>query len=223
MEDFPSNSHRQKKEGVKPEPTNEKHVEKIVTGPVITRKPSGMRRLRQSFIKGDATSVGEHVLWNVLVPAAQDIVAQMGSTFIDMMIYGENRNRFGQGILGMNRPQQTQGPTSKFNYAGISAGGGSQLITNTAAQQMQNVPNKERFVPHEVIVSSRAEAEAIVLAMDKLIERYTAVTVADLYRMIGRSIDYTDDKWGWKNLENADAKRVGQGVLLVLPLPEPLD
>lgn len=221
MEDFPSNSHRKKTEPTAEIP-NEKNVEKIVTGPVITRRPSGFKRLRQSFIKGDATSVGEHVLWNVVVPAAQDIVAEMGATFIDMMIYGESRRgRLGGGILS-NRLQQQAQSTSKFNYAGVS--GGSQLITNAAAQMPQMpIQQKDRFIPNEVIVSSRAEAEEILLRMNQLIERFTAVTVADLYRLIGRSIDYTDDKWGWKNLEMADAKRVGQGVLLVLPMPEPLD
>ena len=220
MEDLPSNSHRAKTET--PESKNEKNIEQIVTGPVIVRKPSGFKRLRTQFIKGDATSVGDHVLWNVLMPAAKDMVADMGITFWEMMIYGERR---GPGVVGGFMSRTTAPPsqsTSRFNYAGISSGGGSSRLVNGPTPQPATHEH-ERFVPNEIIVSSRAEAEAITLKMEELIERYTAVTVADLYRMIGRSINYTDDKWGWRNLEHANVKRVGQGVLLVLPHPEALD
>lgn len=222
MEDLPSNSHRAKTEP-QAEPTNEKNVQQIVTGPVIVRKPSGFKRLRQQFIKGDATNVGEHVLWNVLMPAAKDMVADMGITFWEMMIYGERRSGgFGHTFMGRTTAAPSSQPVqSRFNYNGVTSGSGSRLV-NGPGQQI--VPtNVERFVPNEVILSSRAEAEAVLFKMNELIERYTAVTVADLYRMIGRTINYTDDKWGWRNLEHADLKRGGQGVLLVLPHPEALD
>lgn len=214
MEDFPSNSIRGKLEQ-NDEPEDTKGITKIVTGEVITRKPSGFKRLRQSFIRGDATSVSEHVLWNVLIPAAKDTLADMGTTFIDMMIYGERRGR----TPGGSAPSSGQGSTSKFNYNGISSGG-SRLVLGGPPERVE-IPGG-RYTPTEVIVSSRAEAEAIVEEMLKIIEKYNAVTVADRNRMMGISSQYTDDKWGWTSLENAHLKRVRDGVLLVLPNPEDL-
>lgn len=153
------------------------------------------------------------------MPAAKDIVVDMGTTAIELMIYGERR-----GTILPNRTGVPVAPaTSKFNYNGITTGGGSRLISHQAQMAPSREDPRDRIIPNEIIVSSRAEAEAIVAKMDELIEKYTAVTLADVYRMIGRSIEYTDDKWGWRNLESAHIKRVGQGVLLVLPTLEALD
>lgn len=206
MEEFPNNSQRAQ-QGIPPEV--DKQIEKIIEGSATVRKPSGWKRFRQSFIAGDATSVGEHVLWNLLIPAAQDAIADMGRTFIDMMIFGTKRNHFGSGPAG------GFGSTSKINYGSISSG--SRLVVPQNNPILE--PPRHRFSPNDIVVRSRTEAEDIINKMFEVLERYQAVSVADLYRMVGVSSDYTDSKWGWTNLDNAGTKRTGGGVLLLLPPP----
>jgi hypothetical protein len=211
VEEFPNNSQRA---GQSVPPEVDKQIEKIIEGEATVRKPSRRTRLRQSFIAGDASSVSEHVFWNLLIPAAKDALSDMGSTFIDMMIYGEKRNRPGAGTPGSG-----PGSTSKINYGSYS-GGGSRLVLGSA--QNNPVIEHQRFSPNEIIVGTRAEAEGIITKMFEVLEKYHVVTVADLYRMVGVTSEYTDNKWGWNNLDSADVKRVRDGVLLVLPLPQDL-
>lgn len=215
MEEFPSNSHSKKTAAELPSDPDKK-IEKMISGEAITRKPSGFKRLRQSFIGGDSKSVSDHVFWNVLLPAAKDTLADMGSTFIDMMIYGERRST---RITGPSTPTAGRGSTSRFNYSNVSSN--NRIV---AAQNTHPQDNRQgRYSPNEIVVSSRSEAEGIVHRMFELLEKYNAVSVADLYRMVGVSANYMDDKWGWTNLNDADVKRVREGVLLVLPNPEALD
>lgn len=221
MDEFPNNSQRAKKQPVNPIdpvlPEDDKQIVKIIDGTATVRKPSRMKRFRQSFIAGDATSVGEHILWNLLIPSAKDALSDMGSTFIDMMIYGEKRNRFVQSGTPVSGP----GSTSRINYGGISTG--SRLVLGPSQNSPITEPVRGRFNPNEIIVPTRAEAEGIITKMFEVLEKYHAVTVADLYRMIGVSSDYMDSKWGWTNLDSADVKRVRDGVLLVLPNPQDLN
>lgn len=58
--------------------------------------------------------------------------------------------------------------------------------------------------------------------MDDLMRKYETVSVADLYELLGLDFNYTDEKWGWVNLDDAGIRRVRNGYLLDLPKPESL-
>lgn len=215
MEEFPNNSSR----AGDPDLTGEveKDIEKIISGDVIIRKSSKWKRFRQSFIAGDATSVGEHVFWNLMLPAIQDAVADMGRTFIEMMIFGDKRSRFGP----TSTPVSGLGSTSRINYGGISSGG-NRLVLNPSQNSPVSEPMHVRYNPNEIVVPTRTEAEDIITKMFEVLEKYRTVTVADLYRMVGVSSDYVDHKLGWTDLSSADVRRVNEGMLLVLPPPKDL-
>ena len=59
--------------------------------------------------------------------------------------------------------------------------------------------------------------------MDELIETYGSATVADLYDLVGITCNYTDNKYGWTNLRNAEPIRVRDGYMLKMPKALPID
>ena len=60
--------------------------------------------------------------------------------------------------------------------------------------------------------------------MDELIETYGMVSVMDLYDLVGVSGNYTDNKYGWVNIKNAEPVRtMGGGYMLKLPKAIPLN
>ena len=59
--------------------------------------------------------------------------------------------------------------------------------------------------------------------MDELIDTYGIVSVPDIYDLVGISGNYTDNKYGWTNLRNAEPVRVGDGYMLKLPKPGPIN
>ena len=58
--------------------------------------------------------------------------------------------------------------------------------------------------------------------MDELIDTYGIVSVADLFDLVGITGNYTDNKYGWKNISNAKAIRVWDGYILSLPKAIPI-
>ena len=59
--------------------------------------------------------------------------------------------------------------------------------------------------------------------MDELIDRYEVVSVADLYELVGITGNYTDNKYGWTNIRNAEVVRVRDGYVLKLPKATPIN
>ena len=53
--------------------------------------------------------------------------------------------------------------------------------------------------------------------MEELLDRFDAVSVADLFDMAGISCNYTDNKYGWTNLDSARVERVRDGYIIRLP------
>lgn len=60
--------------------------------------------------------------------------------------------------------------------------------------------------------------------MDELIDMYGVVSVADLYDLVGITGNYTDNKYGWTNIRNAEPVRaMGGGYMLKLPKALPIN
>ena len=209
-QEFQNNSQTAKQ---KPKESVDEEIEKIIDGSARISKPTGMTRLRRSFIAGDASSVGDHVFWNLLIPSAQDAVAEMLSTFVDMMIYGEKRGR----VTRPGVPAVGTGSTSRVNYSGVGT------VARAAINPAMTQPVVERLDPTRIMVNSRAEAEVVLGKMIEYVDQYGAVTVAQLYRMLGHTPEYTDNKWGWTNLDSADFRRHRHEVRIILPTPQDLN
>ena len=74
----------------------------------------------------------------------------------------------------------------------------------------------------DIILATRDEAESVLNRMYDLLGDYKMVTVAELYTMVGISGDFTNENWGWRNLQSAKIRRVRDGYLIDLPRPEEL-
>jgi hypothetical protein len=201
----PGNSHAEKEE--KAEPT--KKIEKIVAGEVVRRKKTLRKRFAETFTGGDMRSVGNYVLFDVLLPAAKDTIADATSQGIEKMLFGEARS------------------TSRRH--GIKNGGHisyNRFSSPTSRREAPSGPSRRARATHdfdEIILATRGEAEEVIDRLFDLVSRYEQATVADLYELLGVTGTYVDDKWGWTDIRGAGVTRVRNGYLLNVPKPEPLD
>lgn len=214
MSDFPNNSRKAEGNEYIP-PEVEAEIEKVIEGNATIRKPSGLTKLRRSFIAGDATVVSGHVFWNQLVPSLQDVFLDMGMSFLEMMVKGEKS-------VGFRPHTPVQGPgkinTSTMQYDGMSQQGSRlQLGPSQGPQQPQ------RYNPNEIVLDSRIEAITVIRRMQETLAIYKVISVGTLYSMLGATPGYMDNRWGWTNLDSATWKRAGGGYLLVLPQPQELN
>lgn len=210
MENYQTNSQKSKEEPKKAS-TKDKKIEKVVIGEVERRKPTLGKRFMQTFGGGDARGVGSYIMWDVLLPAAKDTIADAVSQGVERMIFGESRS---SSRRGGHRPG---GPNGYTSYNRMSDNRRDDPRPTLSRQA------RSKFDFDEIVLNTRVEAEEVVDKLFEIVSSYGAVTVADLYELVGITGSFTDNKYGWVELRGSGVERVRNGYLLNLPRPSQLD
>lgn len=201
-EEYKSNSHRSK-EGRTEALTDRKKVEKVVHGRVRTKPKSGVSKITDVFISEDAANVKSYIVMDVLVPAVKKAISDIVRDGIDMILYGESRGR---------KSSSASGYVSYRDYS-----------RSDDRDRFRDSRSRSSYAHDDIILDSRGEAEEVLTRMDELIDTYGNVSVADLYDLVGKSSEYTDNKYGWMNIRNAEPIRVRDGYMLKLPKALPIN
>lgn len=201
-EEYKSNSHRSK-EGKTEALTDRKRVEKVVHGRVRTKPKSGVSKITDVFISEDAANVKSYIVMDVLVPAVKKAISDIVRDGIDMILYGESRGR------------KSSSASDYISYRDYSR--------RDDRDRFRDSRSRSSYAHDDIILDSRGEAEEVLTRMDELIDTYGNVSVADLYDLVGKSSEYTDNKYGWTNIRNAEPIRVRDGYMLKLPKALPIN
>jgi hypothetical protein len=200
--EFPPNSEASKKK-----------IERVTSGEVTRKRKSLRKQLSETFVAGDMRTAVRYVMFDVLLPAAKDMVVEAGSAGIEKLIFGESRRR-----RGASSPQA--GATGYVSYNRYSGPMGSGV---SAPQRAISRQSRARHDFDEIVLDSRVEAEEVIDRLFDLVSRYESATVADLYELVGLASTHTDHKWGWTDFRGSGVTRIRDGYLLDLPDPEPFD
>ena len=202
MNDYKPNSNRFKEE--QKEKTQEKKVEKVVTGKVITRKKSGLSKIAGEFISEDAKNIKSYVFGEVLIPAIKKAISDIVTDGIDMILYGGTK------------PGNKRSAVDRVSYRNYYDRDNRSSVRSSSASY-------SGYSYDDIVLSTRGEAEDVLLRMDELMETYGLVRVADLYDLVGVTGSYTDNKYGWTNIRNAEIVRVRDGYMIKMPRAVPID
>lgn len=204
--EFPPNSESSRR-GV----IEDKNIERVTSGVGVRRKKSLRKQFSETFVAGDARTAVQYVIFEVLLPAAKDMVVEAGSQGMEKLIFGTSRRR------GSTTPQA--GATGYVSYNRYSMSGNRPGPT----QREMSRQARSRHNFDEIVLDQRAEAEEVIDRLFDLVSRYDTATVADLYELVGLASTHTDHKWGWTDLHGAGVSRIRGGYLLDLPEPEAID
>lgn len=204
--EYPSNSIRQaERKPLDLHPPNQKRVERVTTGNVIKKKKNFADKFSETFWGDDAATIGNYVLYDVMIPAAKNMLFDMVITGVKMLLFGQSAH-----IQLPGRP--TMSNQTKVSYTDFYNGAGAVKIGNERrATDFQNV-----------VMRTRQDAFNVLTALLESIQRYSVATVADLYDAAGVTTSFTDYKFGWANLSDAKIEQTREGFFINLPPPHPL-
>lgn len=197
MEKYQANSHKAKAEKQEVE---KKKVEKVVKGKVKVKKKGELGKFAEMFISEDAADVKSYIIMDVIVP----LIKKGISDTVDMILYG------GSGSGSKNR-------SSKISYSSYYD------RRDSDRRESHSTVRTGRYDFDSIVLESRGEAEEVLDRLCELIDIYKVVSVADLYDLVGVDFAYTDNKYGWMNLRNAEVVRVRDGYTLKLPKAVPIE
>lgn len=201
--DFPPNSESSKR-------VEDKKITRVTSGEPVRKRKSLRKQFSETFVAGDMKTAARYVMFDVLLPAAKDMIVEAGSSGIEKLIFGDSRRR------GATPPQA--GPTGYVSYNRIPMG--ASRMASSARAMSRRARASHDF--DEIILDSRTEAEEVIDRLFDLVSRYENASVADLYELVGIASNHTDHKWGWTDIRGAGVSRVRDGYLLDLPEPHPI-
>lgn len=202
--DYKSNSNKSKTEAVKQ--AEEKRVEKVVTGKVVTKKKSGFSRFAGEFISEDAKNIKSYVIGDVLIPAFKKAISDIITDGIDIILYGGN---------GRSRSGRSNADRVSYRSYYDDRRPSDRLTTSRYSSNSYSYD--------DIILDSRGEAEEVLARMDELMDTYGLVRVADLKDLVGITGSYTDNKYGWTNIRNAEIVHVRDGWMIKMPRAVAID
>lgn len=207
--DTPSNSRKSKEEAQQSKPDKLAKIIKDDVSVTERKRPVG-RRFLDAFSGDDSRTVGQYILFDVVLPSVKSIIVDAVSGGVERLIYGDNarptgmRRGYGGGIVN----------NSRTNY---------QQASNTAQSRVGTRNPRAVHDFNEIVLDNRGAAEEVIDALTELISNYGKATVSDFYELVGITGSYTDDKWGWFSMVGAHTERVGNGFLIALPRTEPVN
>lgn len=187
MEEYASNSHKSRAEIAK----QDRKVEKVISGTVKTKKKTGLNKVKNIFISGDASNIKEYILMDVLIPNVKKAISEIVTNGIEIMLYGETGRKKNSNA-------------SRISYRDYYPKEGRQTRDGG-------------YDCNDIILETRGEAEDVLSRMDEIMDAYGNVSVADFYDLVGVTGNFTDNKYGWTNIRSANVIRVRDGYMIKLP------
>lgn len=187
-----------------------KTSEKVISGQA-TRKKKGLgKKFAETFIADDAGSVGEYVIFDVLVPAMKDTLYDIVANTVSMFLFGGGARR-PSGGYSRHTDYSSYSSTRRMPKSSSGASRGRQIRDE----------DRKSLSFDEIEFDNIADANKVLDKLMWRLDEYGQVTVADFYDYCGITPDYTETKYGWYGLEGAYVKRgYGGRYYVILPKPE---
>ena len=197
-DDFPGNSNKSKEEQPKAK------VEKVVSGNVVTRKPSFFRKAA-GVIFSDVSEedLRTEIIFDYLIPTIKDTVVDMGKMLLDAIFYGSTK------------------PAHKSNGTKPYRVSYSDYYDKSTSKPTGIKASSYNFT--EVAMDSRADAEHVLDTMIDMTREYGAASVGDFCDLVGVDNNFTDYKYGWTDLTKVTVSRTRNGYVINFPSPTKLD
>lgn len=180
-------------------------VKPVISGKVKPVKKTAGKRFMESIGVEDGRTVGDYLVWDVIVPAMKDTISEVFKKGIDAFLYG--------GPQPSGRVER-RGRTSRVSY--------------NSYYDERTAPTRSRYSYHGKAVNDfrdfafedRRDAEMVLSEMCEIVDTYGFCKVSDFYSLVGETErDFTDHGYGWDHLGSARVERSRDGWIIDLPRP----
>lgn len=180
---YTPNSHKYKAEQAEKNKKEETNSKAVAQGTV--RKKSTASKLVGNFVSEDIHNVKDYVILDVLIPAAKKALSDIVSNGIDMILYGETRDRKRNGSTYVSYDKYSR-----------------------RDDRYREPRSRDRVSVEDVTFKSRREAENVLERMDEITDqsRDACVSVSDFYDLAGIRGNYTGNGYGWTRRDIVDAR-----------------
>ena len=210
IQDYPSNSHKSKKEEAEKK-------EFVPSKDIEIRQTSPAKKLLKSFVSEDLADIKEAVIYDYIVPGIKDIILST----MDMIFGGGSYSR---------RGSYRDRDRSRASYDDYYSKRRRDDDRRSRREDRER-DDRRRISYDDILYKTRPKAEEVRRDLFDAFDQYEVVSVSDFYDILkdnGVYVDdrdraYTDNKYGWYDLGPCHIDPVRGGYILNLPKPVVLD
>lgn len=175
-----------------------KEITPVVKSGVTAKKQSLGRKFANTFLADNAKDVKSYIFSDVIVPTLRDGLFDVISGGLSMILYGDSRSA-------------RRGSRSSGNYVNYSS------YSSSSKKERPKPVSSNKFAYNDIIFETRSDAVDVKETMEDILDRFNVVSVADYYELAGLDSSFTDQKYGWKNLDGVTLARDIDGYKLRMP------
>lgn len=222
MTDYNKDIKKDKKVVKNSDTTSHKQLTKVTSA--TKRKKGVTERLVTSLVGPDGLpSVGHYLTHDVVLPAIKEIIVNSVTSGINMMMYGPDsagkRNTTGYSQRGSAyRPNVNY----QSSYKQSPTTSSSNVKYQNESRPYHNETRASGFNSEDYILASREDAKMVLSQLLEQVDDYGWASLADFFDLVGIDSNFTDNNYGWTNLDFAKFVVVRGGYALRLPRLEPL-
>lgn len=184
-------------------PIQKERQKKVIDGAERQQK-SVAQRVLGMFISDDIDDVKSYLVHDIVIPWAKEAFFSA----VDGLIHGRGRSS----------------PTDMASRISYQSSSYYNNYNRTNRREPTRTGATSECDYGDVIVRNRGEAEALLAALDDIMDRYGVVSVLDLYDMAGLPTKQSYNRYGWENIRSARIVQLRDGRhVLKMPRMVPLD
>lgn len=192
---------RQQKKSSDKSPTRMKAVvsaNKLANG----GKKTFSQKFMSLIIPEDITDIKKYIRDDVIIPGIKGLLLDTMAMIFFNETYTGKRGR----IFNFE----------KKSYSSMYGGKSYNSSSRSERQKSNSYVNddRNRIDYRDVVLTDRADAEAVIEQLQMSIEKYGQVSIGDLYSLIDITPKHTDFDWGWTDPRCIGLRRVSNGYLI---------
>lgn len=200
---YESNVIPEKKDG------NKKKLEKSVNNSVKIKKQRPLQKFASSLFANNSKSIKQYVIEDIILPNVKELLYSIGVGSLGMLFLGESDLPKRAGRSGYSY--------DKVSYASPV----------NKSRKISKEPVKRKLDYREIIFETREDAETALRDLKQYLYEYGCVSLLNFYEVSGITEDeamkdlvrFTDDDYGWYNLEKAHVVRDTENHGYVIEFP----
>lgn len=223
MSELPGNSHRERKADLSieievDEIEEDDRSERVIFEGEVVRREATVGRKLADMVGG----VFKELAGDVIVPALKDLARDFVYQGIDRALYRDDeRPPVGRRRSASSSSRVNTTVHTPYNQMSRSSSRNERRERDDRGRGRRR---RESVNLSEIILKTHVGAEAVIDEMYEVLEKYDAVTIADLNHILGQDelTNPQDNYWGWTELRGLRARKIREGFLLQFPELEDL-
>lgn len=164
---------------------------------LVETKKSFAKKLKNTFLPTDGTSVKDYVIYDILIPGAQNAVLDVLEMMFFDSVSSRGRSRRGNG------------------YTDYSSSYKGKTKRRRDSDRRDRDREDDRETDYrDIVLKNRDDAEEVIDQLMFRIKETGAATVADLLDLVELPTKPSQNDWGWDRSSDISLRRVSSGWLI---------